>query len=510
MKKRFSCILLFFFLSSLQAFVSANAHNPSSLFFEIAYGDAHINDFAITAQALLGGYDSQALSAVAGNTIHCDMDEFLSSKPAVNSNGIDIQSYLPMLSERASEYDQVWYKFKTPAAIDNVLDITKTTDCVTSEMILKLAFDQARLLVPEAAAAVDAQRYSFTFCSENLVTGALWAPSMIKMQLRNERQIYIKTPTLVTCEALGGMNYCKVFTPKDAARILVDLSNANHDKIPFQNSGQPPLDLVAGYSHHAAKINWFGIMGEHFSQQAVLLLDKKYESTLKFKGTCIISPGGFIPAISMRGLGKEIASAGYIVFIVQYRTDLAFWEAIDARNGSAGNLAVLIKEQRLNNINGLPESVVKFYANRSTPVVVFGHSLGGAVLGKNIFGHSNPFDHIILYGVNSFIKAPWQKTPIAENVAAFIGSNDTLVIDDKEKVLAELSIHNVPDTQKIYRSDKDNRTLQILDDLNHFCIISDINAGPDAMWGSDGEGPAPSMAVKLLVDQLIERDILQR
>ena len=83
-------------------------------------------------------------------------------------------------------------------------------------------------MVPEVAAKIDAMGYKFTFESENLKIGYSWIASDITIELKRNRNINIKTPTLITNKIVpifGGMTYCKVFTPNDAVKILVDLAN---------------------------------------------------------------------------------------------------------------------------------------------------------------------------------------------------------------------------------------------------------------------------------------------
>ncbi|MCP4133768.1 MAG: hypothetical protein GY754_22560 [bacterium] len=471
-----------------------------------------IDHFAVQAQALLGGYSIDSLSEVTTTTIHNDIDAFVKSKPSVSSSGLEIHCYRPTLAERASEYDQAWYKFKTPAAIDDALSIETTGSGAASEKILELAFSEARKLVPEAAALVDAQGYIFTFAKQNHLTGSTWAPATITLELRGNKEVYIKTPALVTHKIipyLGGMNYCKVLTPSDAARILIDLAAKNFDKIPFNSPNTAPLDLASGNEYSASAINWYGVIGDHFSQEALMFVNKDYEQSGNFKGTCMISPGGFIPAISMRGLAKEIASRGYVVFIIKYPTDLAFWESMDHREGSAVNLATLIKDKQLDEINGLSSAAADFYSAGSSPMIVLGHSLGGAALGSLIFDDPYPFDNIILYGVTSFIKMPWQNSPAADSVDLFIGINELKTSKKINKVLTELSINLEADADGIHRSSGSNRTFEFIPELSHFCIISDMQVGSSSKREKDGLGPAPSESVEIFVDHLAGRGLLE-
>lgn len=468
-------------------------------------------DFALQAQALLGGYDLEALTEVTRHTHFASRDDFGSSKPSVTSNGIEIYSYYPTLKEQGSEYDYVWYKFKAPEAIDDVLSLPKLGKRVAADKILELAFSEARKLVPDAAAQVDAMGYTFSFGHRNIMIGSQWLSSKLTIELQDDKNVYLNAPTLVSSKIIpvvGGMSYCKVFTPSAAASLIQDLANGNHDKIPFKNAQKADLDLAAGPFHSAANVSWNGLVGDAFSQKAVLFVDNDYRDSGEYQGTCIISPGGFIPAISMRGLAKEIATEGYVVFIIEYPTDLAFWEAIDLRESSYLNLTNLIKQQKTEKIQGLFPSVASFYSGNTSPVIIVGHSLGGAALGPVVFGKENPFDRIILSGVASYIKAPWQKTVRADNVDLFFGSKESKTEDTIEKVRKELSLDLDPDSEGIYRSSSSNRTMQFIDGLNHFGIISDMSVGMDMIRNSDGDGKKPSESVQIFVEHLADRGLL--
>lgn len=91
---------------------------------------------------------------------------------------------------------------------------------------------------------------------------------------------------------------------------------------------------------------------------------------------------------------------------------------------------------------------------------LFGHSMGGAILGNYISEENAIFEHIALYSVNSFVSNPAKVA--VKNLKLFIGSKDGLMLRDQEaqekvkRVEALLSIQRVT-----------------LPELNHFCIISD-------------------------------------
>lgn len=468
-------------------------------------------EFAMEAQALLGGYELGALTAVTRHTHFAGKDEFAESKPSVTSDGVEIFSYHPTLKERGSEYESVWYKFKAPEAIDGVLSLPKTGRSAAADKIFELAFSKARQLVPEAAARVDAMGYTFSFGHKNMTTGSKWVPAKITLVLRSDKEVHLSAPTLVTSKlipAVGGMSYCKVLTPSSAARLLVDIANGDHDRIPFEDPSEANLELAAGLLHSAARVSWSGLIGDVLSQSALLFVDKDYELSGEYRGTCLISPGAYIPSVSMRGLAKEIATQGYVVFVLEYPDDLAFWDVLDPRKTSYFNLADLIERRKTEKIRGLLPSVRSFYSGDASPVIIVGHSHGGAALGPVVFGRENPFDRIILSGVASFIKAPWQKTARAEKVDLFFGSEESKSEENLERALNELSIGLEPDSDGVYRSDTSDRTMQLIDGLNHFGIISDMTVGMDMARDGDGDGAKPSDSVRIFVETLVDRGSL--
>jgi hypothetical protein len=457
--------------------------------------------FATIGQSLLGGFEPEAVQKIISLTEFTSRSDFGDSKPTVSKDSLKVYAYRPTLTESDTEYDQVWYKFKSPEAINDVVTLAKSGQSVKADKVLERAFQDARKLVPEAAAKVDALGYKFTFAQQNMIAGFAWIPSTITLELRGENEIFVNTPTLISAKqipTIGGMHYCKIFTPIDAARILTDLAAKNHDKIPFQNPQVPSLNRAGGESHAFTEFSWDG-------NKAYVVVDK---SVTTFKGTFIISPGGFIPSISMRGLAKTVASEGYVVFIVLYPSDAAFWELLDAKESRTISLAQLIKSKNSKALQSLPESIKAFYGSASAPVIVFGHSLGGAALGPAIFGNVNPFDTIILYGSATFLKGLGQGAPVAENVASFFGQNENKNEETFKNARAELGIENTADSQGVYRSATGNRSMQIIPELSHFCIISDLKVGQDQIRNSDGVGPAPSVAVKKLVAHFIGRGLL--
>ncbi len=190
----------------------------------------HVATFGKKGQALIGGYDFKALKNVTEHKAFNNIKDFQDSKPSVNKNSIKIYSYRSNLKGDLSKYECVWYKFKSPEVIDSVLKIPRISNPVDPKKLLELTFQEAKKIVPYSAAIVDAKGYKFIFDSQDMRTGFNWISSDITLELKKDKKITIKTPTLITnryVPIFGGMTYCKVFTPKDAAKIIVDLANGN-------------------------------------------------------------------------------------------------------------------------------------------------------------------------------------------------------------------------------------------------------------------------------------------
>jgi hypothetical protein len=202
--------------------------NEKPLRLEIDLDSERVAIFGKKCQALIGGYDYKALKNRTEIKAFDNVAEFRRSKPSVDNDSIKIFSYRANLKGDLSKFKFVCYKFKTPSVIDAVLDVSKIGNPVDPKKILEFAFDEARKLVPDSATIVDQKGYTFTFDSQNMLTGGSWLPSQITLELQEDKNIYIKTPTLITSKYIpkrGGMCYCKVFTPEDASKILVELAN---------------------------------------------------------------------------------------------------------------------------------------------------------------------------------------------------------------------------------------------------------------------------------------------
>ena len=151
-----------------------------------------------------------------------------------------------------------------------------------------------------------------------------------------------------------------------------------------------------------------------------------------------------------------------------------------------GALADLFKNQP-EKLNGLDPALVKVDKS-SMSFSIVGHSLGGAVLGDYIEKPNSLFSHVALYGVNSFAKDPKQ---VSVKLGLFIGSKDGLMIGDQEAKDKVLKVETLLGTK---RTD--------LEDLNHFCIISDSTVGDTDKKDKDLPGLSSEACITVLSETL--------
>ena len=470
--------------------------------------------FCIKAQSIVGGYDEAELRAITKCEFHYNTVPFLKSKPGIKNGSLLLHSYSPNSLERATEYKEIWCKLKSYKEIDKELSITRTGNISSCDKIMRYAIDEAEKISQKDSLKLKSRGFKFSIMKSNKITGSSWSSSKITLFQKGENEIFINCPTLESpgfVPKFGGMNYIKLIPPSQAAIMISDIANNNFDKIPFENSDEAPLDKLEGQNFKVYKIDWMGPDDNIVSREALVFTNNEFKSPPDFKGTYIISPGADIPPESMRGLAKSIASNGFVVFIVKYPFNYAISEIPIFHDNSAVNLAGIIKNKNADVINSLPK-IIKDFLKNNQKVSVIGHSLGGAVLGTAIFGDSNPFDNIILYGTTSFIEGWGNEPPAkADNIASFIGKKDALCISDEKKIDAlkdVLELSQGTDDGGIQRSSRTNRYLEILNDLNHFCIISDKNEGSSSIRKKDKIGPPPSECVQVFTAHLKKRGLL--
>jgi pimeloyl-ACP methyl ester carboxylesterase len=173
-----------------------------------------------------------------------------------------------------------------------------------------------------------------------------------------------------------------------------------------------------------------------------------------YQSVFFLNPGGLIPALAMSGLAEALAEQGHIVFVLDNPGDLPI-QAITL----AADLAAAVRT-KIETIQGLPPSL-KTPAIQALPLRAMGHSLGGAVLGAEIGSKTSLFQDIILIGVSRLVTTP--EAP-AVKVTMLLGERDGLAARSAVDQLAA----------------KLNTQTQLIPGVNHFCIITDPNAGaPD-------------------------------
>jgi len=198
----------------------------------------------------------------------------------------------------------------------------------------------------------------------------------------------------------------------------------------------------------------------------------------QYQNILLLNPGGLIPALAMSGLAETLAQKGMLVFVLENPNNLP----IQAINLPADFAAAL--RNKLERIGDMPAEL-KNPAIQSLPIKALGHSLGGAILGSEIGNTSSLFQEIILVGVSRLVTTP---TKAAVKLTFLLGEKDGLA---SRSAVDQLAASYGTKTQ-------------IITGVNHFCIISDPNAGaPDKK--------AQDLPTDLTSTQCVERmvDLLQ-
>lgn len=174
----------------------------------------------------------------------------------------------------------------------------------------------------------------------------------------------------------------------------------------------------------------------------------------QYQNILLLNPGGLIPALAMSGLAEALAQKGMVVFVLENPNNLP----IQAINLPADFAAAL--RNKLEQIADMPTEL-KTPAIQSLPIKALGHSLGGAVLGAEIGNTDSLFQEIILVGVSRLVATPKKA---AVKVTFLLGEKDGLASRSSVDQLAASF----------------GTLTQLVAGVNHFCIISDANAGaPD-------------------------------
>jgi hypothetical protein len=462
----------------------------------------------VVAQRLIGGYEAEALERVVRLTIHDGLDAFLESKPQIGSDSLSLHGFTPTPRLASSEYPQLWCKLKSARDIARSRDISLLAagEGLNCDRINEALFAAARAADPASRGRLEASGYQLAFRNETLLTGGQWAPSVAKIKLEPGRRLVVETTSLESLPGIprfGGMNYCKLFAPEALKELLADIEAGDFTRVVVSDEADPREIVPPGLEF--GRIRYKALLGNLLSQKADV-----YWRRGELAGVYVISPGGGVDPLAMRGLAAAIVAKGHAVFVVHYPLDLAILERLTLRENSAYSLGLLLARQQLAELHGLPDELAAALQQRKLPLKVLGHSLGGAILGDMLFKDGGPFDQVVLYGTSSFVKTTSRSKLEVPAFYAFFGQNDGLSLETPAKVDAlrqQLGVTEVVDASR-YRAKDKPFYVEVVPELNHFCVISDMTAGSAKQKGRDREGPVPSRCVSALVAKMQERGLL--
>jgi hypothetical protein len=474
----------------------------------IAGSEASVPHPCVVAQRLIGNYQAEDLERVVRLTMHDGIEAFLESKPEIGPGSLSLQGFVPPPRLASSEYPQLWCKLKSARDIARSDDVSLPAggEGLNCDRINEALFTAARAQDPALNGRLEASGYQLVFRNETLLTGGQWAPSVAKIKLETGRRLIVETTSLESLPGIprfGGMNYCKLFAPDALKALLTDVEAGDFSKVVVSGDAEAREIVPPGLEF--ARVRYKALIGNLLSQKADV-----YWRRGELAGVYIISPGGGIDALAMRGLAAAIAAKGHAVFVVHYPLDLAILERLTLRENSAYSLGLLLARQQVAELHGLPDELAAALQQRKLPLKVLGHSLGGAILGDMLFKDWSPFDQVVLYGTSSFVKTTSRSKLEVPALYAFFGQNDGLSMETAAKVDAfrqELGVTEVVDATRYKAKDK-AFFVEIVPELNHFCVVSDMTAGSAKLKGKDREGPVPSSCVAALVARMQERGLL--
>lgn len=411
------------------------------------------------------------------DSAYTDLKAFVSSKPSVKDHAIFTSSYLTT----PQGYEELWCKLKSQEAVvseSQVSVLGSPRDC--SEL--------NRIQLESALAAhPDGSRYSLKSLGISLLddldlkTGSQWAPSNLKL-LRDDGTVRIqstrlRSPTWIP--VVGGMNYCKLISPRGAAQLLDEQ---------IQAKASP---READIWH---RIDWKGAKGAYVLAQGQL-----DDTVAAAQASFLISPGAEVPPKAMQGLARELASRGYLPIVIEYQNNNSILEGLLGRN-SPSDLAQKIRKD--------PSSIEGFDARplQAKPIYILGHSLGAATLAGEVFrkGQPSSFDHIFLYGATSFVRLGGTDEPSATPLTFLFGENDGLSGPKIPNFLAGFGIEFNPQSDEAIPSTRYPQVqARFLKGLNHFCIVSDSAVGNAGLKKKDGPGLDTAACVASLAAALV-------
>jgi hypothetical protein len=459
------------------------------------------------AQGTLGGYAPAAVAEQTDVRRLISLDAFLRSKPRMRREEprLQLAAYRPPAVVSGSRYEQAWCKLKSPEAIDHarVFD-APATERGSCDRVARVLLGRALAGLPsEVRRRWEASPYRLRVEERTLRTGSGWAPSSARPENHGGGDIVLETTSLVTprwVPRFGGMHYCKLPTVEGLRELIRDLSGGDLDGVPFADPAlASPAELGGeGVDVHEVRVTRTG-------QRATLYVPS--EGTVR--GTYLLSPGGQIPAASMRGLARALALRGQATYVVHYPRDLALWDQLSRRMVGALAFGWILRAGDLRELEGMPPPLLARYREVDLPLRVLGHSLGGAVLSRAVFAGEDPFDAIVLYGTTSFIRWPGGRVR-ARRLHALLGRQDGLSLRGPEDFARYQRLLGATESvaESRFRSPDRRVTLEILPELNHFGLVTDRDVGVRSLRLRDGPGLPPEETIARLVEHLEAQGLL--
>lgn len=410
------------------------------------------------AQRAIGGYDDHL---PVRNLTYDSVDEFVASKPQVSSTGVETGSFIPPIQDLTQGIENHWCKMKKASIVARSFPKTLPP---------KTCADVQRSLLPAGS--------SLKVVEKRFNTGAGWAPSNARIGLDQEGLPTIEVTTLISADfvpVFGGMHYCKFITEKGLKEATKTLSE---DYLPL-------LDLktqVSALQNEKREILEVSFDKGIFGPRRALAFKPQNP-----KGHLILSPGGAIPVISMRGLAYEFMKQDLMVWVIKYPGNMGVVEEYTRAKDSVETLAQALKED-LSGIH-MPKRFER-QLEEGLPVYAFGHSLGGAILGDLLQGEGAFVDGVILYGVSQF--ANFAKDKPLNDIPTLLlqGENDGVI--KNEAGLDELI--------ELFKAKQGSHGYAKLPSLNHFCIITDP-VGWGIIKNRDEKGRPHQACVKAVVEK---------
>lgn len=448
-------------------------------------------------QRVLIGDDTVASGITIKSENFTDVFGFINSKSDIKNKEVSVTSYVPKFSETMLNYGTLWCKMKTQTAIDTYFGYDRLSvprDCsdVQQQWVSDIVQNNP-YLQPVAEKMV--------YTTQEHRVGFSWAPSQVRMEQSPEQEGYLmESQSLMTPDwvpGLGGMHYCKMLSATGLQDFMQDIYAQDFDKVEFKLVKGEDTQTLVGPDVYGTDIKWLFIndRGESMPYTARVIA-RAYELDKGYQGALIISPGGQLESGNYRVLAKELALAGWVVFVVDYPYNLAILDMDNA----AIDLARHIKSPKIT--EQLPLALQNVFMEEQFKVVGLGHSLGGAVWGPLLNQETSPFDALLFYGVNGLIHFN-KSNFVADNVHFLFGRDDSVAFSDysSESFVNFMQPFGVEKSEKaeLYRHPSKNVSMQVLPDMTHFCIISDREAGLAPIRFLDGTPRAFKPCIENLV-----------